>query len=121
MSSQGYCTTASIPEPLAHSGGGTSALRVVVASPITVVWADSMTDTIAAATACVSVYDGASTSVDGSAFVWLVVLAHGSAHPWLVKESDYATIGTLLDARGAGEWAIHSRIDGDQCYRVAQI
>lgn len=125
MVAQGFCTTHSIPDPLAHSGGGTSSLQVGVASPLTVIWADgkpndSYTPSGANGMPCLSIYDSSAT-FDGGSFVWLIIFSQGTPNPWAVKESDYANLSTLVDAVHGGEWALYARIDGDQRYRIAQV
>ena len=118
MSAQGYATFQSIPFPLAHSGGGTSTLRAFLLAPLKVVWSDSVTDTYAAGAACVSIYDGTSTTVDGSTAVYLVVAVHGASALQLAKEADYTNLPTLVTT---GEWAVYARIDGDIAYRMPQV
>ena len=125
MSNQGYAAVLSVPAPLATSGLASTALAVGVIAPMTIVWADGQPDDAytpaAVALPCRSVYDGVSTTVDASTAVWLVVLSQGTAQPWLVKEADYATIGTLLAAQSGGEWAPYARIDGGAVQRMSQV
>ena len=120
MATPGFFTTQSLPSPYTHVGGGTAALSFALSSPLTLVWADGKSDSYGANTQAVSIYDRAA-QVDGGSFVWLVVCVHGQATPFLVKEADGATIGTLVDSVGGGEWALYARIDGDQIYRIPQI
>ncbi len=123
MASQDYACVRSLPSPLMHRGGGTSSLALALASPMQVVWAsDASIDSFAAGLQLTSLYDGVSTTFDGSTFVWLVVLVKGSKLVWVNHEADYGTLNTLVETVAPGaKWAVYARVDGDQVYPLAQV
>lgn len=123
MAIPGFFTTASIPMPISPSGIGTSTMRAAVISPIKVFWADGAADTYPqpGKVQVGNLYDGTFT-VDGTAFVWLIIFSHGVAVPLWIKEMDLANAGSLVDGvANSGEYGVYMRCDGGQLSRIPQV
>lgn len=121
---QGFLTLRSVAKPFSVHQGGSTASTVTVDSLSTPVWSDGTVDAPYAATkplGAISLYGG--STIDTSAFIWLLLALKGITQPVLLKEADFATVDTVLTSAGysGATWGLLARIDGASIEKVPQV
>jgi hypothetical protein len=121
--SQLFAAFRSVPEPVHILQGDTAAASANVIAPVAIDWSDSTSADPAytPGTIALSAYGG--KTYDATTAVWLLVAVKEQSAPYLVKESDYASMDTVLAGAGLSGplWALWRRIEGGVPLPIPQV